>query len=270
MAAIYERLEANVATKTTPLADPALILVVDDDDFFREGVVSFLRRNDLTTLEAADAESAYALAVQHRPGAAVVDIMLPERPDTPARRDQNQGIDLVRRLKRADPTLAVVVLSAFGDRSEALLRLALEGVRGVAYLVKGCPARLLLQGLEEARAGHIMIKTTDPGEMAELAEKLWSHLTPPEREYVRRAVELFPMLTEREQAVALELAHAQTVEGVAVALNIAVTTAEKHIHHLYAKLGLDEADQQQPPLRKSLLLAKACWLLDMLGYGQAG
>lgn len=248
--------------------DPNLILVVDDDGFFREGVVSFLRRNGLTTLEAADAESAYALAVQRRPDAAVVDIILPERPDAPTRRDQNQGIDLVRRLKRADPTMAVVVLSAFGDRSEALLRLALEGVRGVAYLVKGCPARLLLQGLDEARAGHIMIKATDPGELADLAEKYWSQLTSLEREYIRRAVELFPTLTEREQAVALELAHAQTVEGAAVALNIAMTTIEKHIHHLYAKLGLDEADQQQPPLRKSLLLAKACWLLDMLGNGR--
>lgn len=255
-------------TETTRSVTSDLVLVVDDDGFFREGIVSFLRRNGLTALEADNAEAAYALAVQHRPGAAVVDIILPERFDSPARRDQNQGIDLVRRLKHAVPTMAVVVLSAFGDRSEVLLRLALEGVRGVAYLVKGCPPRLVLQGIEEARAGHIMIKATDSGELAGLAEKLWASLTTPEREHVRRAVALFPTLTEREQAVALQLAHAQTVGGVAASLNIAVTTAEKHIHHLYAKLGLDEVDQYQPPLRKSLLLAKACWLVDMLSSGR--
>lgn len=238
--------------------------------FFREHAVSFLRRRGHETLEAADSQTALALAEQHRPAAAVIDIVLSPSPHAPDRKEGNEGIELARRLKRLSPALAVVLVSGYGDRSDAILQLVAEGVRGLAYLVKGyrTTPSTLLQALEDARAGHVMIRAGEPGETVALAGRFWARLTPDERGYVRRAVALLPGLTAREREIAYAIAHAQTISGIAIALNISPPTVEKHVNHIYSKLELDRADRQQPPLRKSLLLAKACWLLDMLSNGE--
>lgn len=247
--------------------DPDLILVVDDDIFFRESIASFLKRRHFATLEAGDGESALELAVRYKPLAALIDVVLPEHPHDKARKEHSFGVELARQLKRTDPMMAVVLLSAYGDRSDAVLKLAAEGVRGLAYLIKGyrTGTAALLRALEETRAGHVMIQANEPNQTASLAERFWARLTPEERGFVRRAVELFPTLSPREREIAYAFAHAQTIEGVATDLNISVPTVEKHVNHIYSKLELDRMALRQSPLRKSLLLAKACWLLDLLG-----
>jgi DNA-binding NarL/FixJ family response regulator len=244
-----------------------LVLVVDDDVFFRRSVVSLLKRRRYETLEAADAQSAYQLAVDKLPGAVVVDIVLPERPHIRSRTDDNHGVELVRLLKTTDPSIAAVLVSAFPDRSHVILPLASAGVRGLAYLIKGIGTNgsVLLQALRETRAGYVLIRTDEPGGAAALAARFRRYLTEDEMALIGRASVLFPTLTNREVEVAYLLAHAQTVEGVAVRLNISPDTAEKHISRIYHKLELDRADDYNPSLRKSLLLAKTCWLLDLLG-----
>ena len=247
-------------------AIPNLVLVVDDDVFFRESIAAFLKRHNYATLEAADLHSAYELAIQNRPSLAIVDIVLPPAPHEPPLATRNVGIELVRRLKQQDARMGAVLFSAYGNRSRAVLQLAVEGVHGLAYIMKGYRSGRveLLQALEEVRAGHIMIRVDELDETAQLADRLWKRLTLEERELVGRAVVLFPTLSDRECDVARALAHGQTVEAAGTMLSISARTVEKHINHIYSKLELDRADAFDPSLRKSLLLAKAVWLLDML------
>ncbi len=261
------RTEASIIVDTKPTCQANLVLVVDDDVFFREGVGGFLRRRGYVTLEAADSQTALALAERHRPAAVIIDIVLPSAPRAADSKEDNEGVELTRLLKRMAPTMAVVLVSELGDRSDAVLQLVTEGVRGLAYLAKGYrtgPAALL-QALEETRASHVIIRANEPSSGTVLAKRFWARLTPEERHYVRRAVALLPHLTVRERQTAYAIAHAQTISSIATALNIAPPTVEKHVNHIYGKLELDEAALQQPPLRKSLLLAKACWLLELLG-----
>lgn len=255
-----------------PPANPNLVLVVDDDVFFRESVVAFLKRHNYTTLEAADVRSAYELALQAHPAVAIVDIVLPAEPHQPAQADQNQGIELVRRLKKLDARMGAILVSAYGNRSRAVLQLAVEGFHGLAYITKGYASgpAVLLQALNETRAGHVLIRVNEEDETSQLAARLWKRLTAEERELVGRAVSLFPTLSDREREVARALAHGQTVEAVAKTLTISVATAEKHINHIYNKLELNRAEAYNPPLRPAVLLAKAVWLLDMLESGDGG
>jgi len=255
-----------VDTEPAWQAKPNLVLVVDDDVFFRESIVAFLRRRGFTTLEAGDFETAYNLAAEARPTAAIIDLVLPPGPNQPVHVDQNLGVELARRLKQLDPTIAVVLFSAFGNRSRAVLTLAVEGFSGLAYITKGYnsgPATLL-QALKETRAGHVLILVDQEDEAGQLASRFWQRLTPEERQLVSRAVALFPTLTDRESEIARALGHGLTVQAVAEKLGISIRTAEKHINHIYSKLELDRADAFDPPLRKSVLLAKTVWLLDML------
>lgn len=269
---ISPKVAVPVETEPAQQDSSPFVLVVDDDIFFREHVASFLRRRHFEVLEAADSQSAYALAIRHHPMVAIVDIVLPKHPLAPAQTNRNQGIELASRLKQADRSMAVVIYSGFPDRSRAVLELAAEGVRGLAYIVKGFrsgPA-VLLQAIEEARAGHIMIRSDEPDGATSLVDQFWARLTAKEQELIGRAVELFPTLSAREREVAFALAHAQTVQGTADLLGMAEATAEKHINHIYSKLELDRADLEESPLRKSILLAKVCWLVELQGDQEGG
>jgi CheY-like chemotaxis protein len=53
------------------------VLVVDDEPIVREVVVSYLRRDGFTTLEAGDGHEARRLLEQRDPSLVVLDLMLP-------------------------------------------------------------------------------------------------------------------------------------------------------------------------------------------------
>jgi len=105
----------------------ARILVVEDDPDNRRIVVKVLAVDGYTTLEAADGESAFALARREHPDAILMDLAMPGV----------DGWEAARRLK-ADPATAdipIVALTAFalrGDEDRA------REAGCDAYLAKPC------------------------------------------------------------------------------------------------------------------------------------
>jgi len=88
----------------------ARILVVEDDPDNRRIVVKVLAVDGYTTLEAADGESAVALARREHPDAILMDLAMPGV----------DGWEAARRLK-ADPATAdipIVALTAFALRGD--------------------------------------------------------------------------------------------------------------------------------------------------------
>lgn len=75
-----EQVQAQADKPLSAGFEPCVVLVVDDNDFNRDGVALYLRSLGMTTLEAGDEATAYAIAVTERPGAAVVDIVIPTTP----------------------------------------------------------------------------------------------------------------------------------------------------------------------------------------------
>ena len=112
----------NEAKRTAPR-----ILVVEDDPDNRRIVVKVLAVDGYTTLEAADGESAVALARREHPDAILMDLAMPGV----------DGWEAARRLK-ADPATAdipIVALTAFalrGDEDRA------REAGCDAYLAKPC------------------------------------------------------------------------------------------------------------------------------------
>jgi DNA-binding NarL/FixJ family response regulator len=99
------------------------VLLADDDERFRGLVRSVLEDDGYAVVaEAGDASGAIALAAEHDPDIAVVDLVLPGA----------QGLSAVRAIREARPTRAVLVLSSLFDpavEQEA-------GELGVGYLDK--------------------------------------------------------------------------------------------------------------------------------------
>ncbi len=243
--------------------DNHLVLIVDDNDFNRDGLVLYLQNSGYATLEAADAATAYTLAEIHHPDSAVVDIVIPTVPGGPAQIAYSVGVELTRRLKVLDPALGIVLFSAYEDRGREIWALIREGVRGVAYLLKGSRPERLRQALDDVRAGHVILDGDAAAGKSQLVEELRAHLSPLERPWVERAVRLLPTLSPREEEVARWLAASYNTQGIVETLGISQKTVEHHVRSLYDKLGLSDVDTAAPTLRKATLLAKACMIYDL-------
>lgn len=247
----------------TPSDETHLVLIVDDNDFNRDGLVLYLRGYGYQTLEAGDAATAYDLAAAHRPDSAVVDIVMPAAPGGLAQISRSVGVDLARRLKALDPAMGVVLFSAYEDRGGEIWELIREGVHGLAYVLKGSRPERLRQALDDARAGHVVLDGDAALGKSQLVQELRDRLSPQERPWVERAVRLMPTLSPREQEVARWLAASHNTQGLIESLGISQKTVEHHISNLYDKLGLSDVDTVAPTLRKATLLAKACMLYDL-------
>jgi DNA-binding NtrC family response regulator len=88
-----------------PPASLRTFLLVDDDDMIRGSLRSFLERHGHAVVEANCVAEAQARLRAARLDAAVVDFQLPD----------GDGLDVLRRLRAADASLPVVMLTAHGS-----------------------------------------------------------------------------------------------------------------------------------------------------------
>ncbi len=89
------------------------VLVVDDDPTVREVVATYLRRDGLEVLEAADGPAALAADAAAQPDLVVLDLMLPGL----------DGLEVFRRLRARRGGVPVVMLTARGDEADRVLGL---------------------------------------------------------------------------------------------------------------------------------------------------
>ncbi len=136
------------------------ILVVEDDNLFRKLLVAAFNDRGYDAVGVPDAASAIRHAERDSPEMAVVDLRLPDQ----------SGLDVVRELKRVDPSTAIVVLTGYGS-----IATALESVRlgAVHYLTKPTDADRILAAFQHGLASRPRDLTTDPPSLARVE---WEHL----------------------------------------------------------------------------------------------
>jgi two-component system response regulator RegA len=139
----------------------ASILVVDDDEVFRNRLARALRDRGHEVRTAANAEEALALAQAESPEYAVVDLKMPGR----------GGLQLLAELKALDPSTAVVVLTGYGS-----IATALEAVRRGAldYVAKPVDADELLAAF--GRPGAVPAALPETAATPTLARAEWEHI----------------------------------------------------------------------------------------------
>jgi DNA-binding response OmpR family regulator len=97
-------------SENAPSDGQPVILAADDDPDIRELVAFRLERAGYTVLQAADGEEALALALEHTPDLAVLDVMMPKM----------DGFELVRRLRAEEATkrMPIIMLTARAQDSD--------------------------------------------------------------------------------------------------------------------------------------------------------
>ncbi len=115
--------------------------MAEDETIIRLDLVELLRRAGLEVVgEARDGEEAVALAREHEPDLAIMDVKMPKL----------DGIEAARRILDERP-IPIVMLTAYGQE-ELVARAVEAGVFG--YLVKPFRESDLLPAIQTARARH--------------------------------------------------------------------------------------------------------------------
>jgi DNA-binding NarL/FixJ family response regulator len=185
------------------------VVLVDDHTAFVDLLkFAFGGLDDMDCVGTAGSlAEAEAVVARHRPDIAIVDLMLGD----------DDGLELVGRLRASHPDLVIVVASARSDAS-TMASVAAAGGNGFAPK-RGALAELLT-----------ILRSAGPRTMS-IASSLQLTTTPPitDRLPVR--------LTDRETEVLALLARGTPVSAIADILNITLSTCRTYVRNLHSKLG---------------------------------
>jgi DNA-binding NarL/FixJ family response regulator len=218
------------------------VLVADDQKVVREGIVMLLGL--LPGIEvvgaAGDGEEAVALAAAHLPDVVLMDLRMP----------RCDGVEATRRIRAAQPSTEVVVLTTYAD-DDSLFPALQAGARG--YLTKDAGAEEIARAITDVRAGAAGLSpqiqrrllerfatpsAVDPAPTAAPAA------APVGKADALPALPALPDgLTAREAEVLGLIADGLSNTEIAARLFVSMATVKTHINNLFAKTGVRDRAQ---------------------------
>ena len=134
------------------------LLIVDDHEIVRQGLVALLDRREgfAVVAEAGTVAEAIEQAERHHPDIVVMDVRLPD----------GSGIEACREIRAEMPDTKVVMLTSYPDE-EAVLSAIVAGASG--YLLKQIRARDLVAALEAVGRGESLL---DPAVTEKVLERI--------------------------------------------------------------------------------------------------
>lgn len=194
------------------------LLIADDHTVVREGIRGLLRLDSRFTIvaEAADGDSAVALAREHMPDVVLLDLMMPGM----------GGVEATRAIRVASPRSHIMILTSSDD--DELAFAAIEA-GAQSFLLKSMRGELLLQAVESASLGE---STLHPA----IAQRILAAM----HRARQPVVDPFAQLTERELEVLRKLAQGGSNMKIATSLGISEKTVKAHLSSIMSKLNLTD------------------------------
>jgi DNA-binding NarL/FixJ family response regulator len=203
--------------------DETRVLVVDDHDLFRTGLVNLLSDQGVSVVgEAATGETALRLVQELAPDVVVMDLNMPGI----------SGVDATREIATVAPRTRVVVLTISADGGD-VVDAVMAGACG--YLLKDSSVQQLVNGIRAAAAGDSLIS---PQIAAKVLELLRAQTTASPR-----AAGAATDLSDRELEVLKLIAIGKDNAEIAQALFISPKTVKNHISNILMKLQIENRIQ---------------------------
>ncbi|WP_037676685.1 response regulator transcription factor [Streptomyces griseus] len=209
------------------------MLIADDHTVVRAGLRALLEGEaDLDVVaEAGSAEEAVRLAAGLEPDVVLMDLRFSG--NGAGGGAGIDGIEAVRRLATAAPTVAVVMLTSYSGRAD-VVRAIEAGARG--YVLKAGPPEELFRAVRGAAAGAM-------GLAPEIVGELVGQVVSPRAELTGREVEVIRLMAE-----------GRSNRAIAEALFLSEATVKTHLVRVYRKLGVDNrAAAVSEAVRRGLL-----------------
>ena len=190
-------------TGTSPEADRPLVILVDDDDGFREALYELMLSVGLDAIGFASTRDLLKAELPNRPGCFVCDVRMPGV----------SGLDLQQQLAASGDIKPIIFLTAHGD-----IPMSVQAMKAgaVDFLTKPVRDQTLLDAVTVA------IQT----DIAQRAEA----------QLVKRHLERFAMLTPRERQVLRDVALGRLNKQIAFDLGISEVTVKLHRGNVMKKM----------------------------------
>lgn len=203
---------------------PLRILLVEDDELFRLGLVTRLQQEEGLEViaEAEDGEAAIELVGDRSLDLVLLDVGLPGI----------GGIEACRQIKQQQPNLPVLVLTSHFQKP-LIARLIEAKAQG--YCLKGIPAESLILAIRSVAAGASWWDSTATQEIYAAFQA--APLTPELEQSSEN------LLTRREQEILALVAKGQSNQEIAKTLYIAPGTVRVHVHTILQKLDVRDRTQ---------------------------
>jgi DNA-binding NarL/FixJ family response regulator len=212
------------------------VVIADDEVLLREGLARLLGEVGVEVVATVgDAARLLDVVARERPDVAVVDIKMP-----PTHTDE--GLVSALTIRERHGETGVLVLSHYLD-SRYATRLIEHNPRGVGYLLKErvSDVVVLIDALRRIAEGECVV---DPTIVSRLFDR-------------RRAHSPLDQLTEREREVLSLMAEGFSNAKIATRLALSPKTVERHIGHIFDRLGLPESSDSHRRVQAVLALLRS-------------
>jgi len=203
--------------------DELRVLLVDDHDLFRSGLVNLLSEHGLHVVgEAENGDVALRLVRELAPDVVIMDLNMPGP----------SGVDVIRQMTSIAPLTRVVVLTISADDND-IINAVMGGACG--YLLKDSSVDQLIAGIHSAAAGESLISPQIAAKMLQILRA--------QRSSVDAAETIRAELSEREIEVLKLIASGNDNAEIARALFISPKTVKNHISNILMKLQMENRIQ---------------------------
>jgi two-component system, NarL family, response regulator DevR len=198
------------------------MLVVDDHEVVRQGLVSLLdRRSGFEVVaQAGSVAESIAQAARFEPDLVIMDVRLPD----------GSGIEACREIRAARPETRVIMLTSFPDE-EAVLSAIIAGASG--YLLKQIRGRELVSALEAVGRGESLLDPAVTEKVLERVRRLASGGSNDE----------LAELTAQERKILLLVADGKTNKEIASDVFLSDKTVKNYVSSILSKLNLQRRTQ---------------------------
>lgn len=198
--------------------EPIRVLVVDDHDVVRKGIITYLMTEDDIEIvgEASSGFDGAKLAKDLNPDVILMDLIM----------DNGTGIEATEEIMKDKPEIKIIILTSYYDDEKVFP--ALEA-GAFSYMLKTSSADEIAQAIKKAAKGENVIEPKVAGAMM-------SRIRTPER---------MPheLLTERELEVLICIGNGLTNNEISEKLFIGIKTVKTHVSNILSKLDVQDRTQ---------------------------
>lgn len=207
------------------------IAIVDDHQFFREGLRKYIElEDDMRVVAECDNGADALLAVRtETPDILLLDVNLPNM----------NGLQITRLVKADFPQVGIIVLTAYHD-GEQVLHAMRSGA--AAYCPKDITPDRLIEIIREVNEGYFVVgdeRMTSDTLQAWINALLEAYAGP----YTLDAEEHFIPLSPREMEILQFVTHGMSNKEIAHQLSISQQTVKNHMTSILKKLNVQDRTQ---------------------------
>jgi two-component system, NarL family, response regulator DevR len=205
------------------VSSPTRLLIVDDHELVRHGLMALLKRREefLVVAEAGTVADSIEQARRHQPDIVIMDVHLPD----------GSGVEACRAIRAELPETRVVMFTSDPDE-EAVLSSIVAGASG--YLLKQISGRDLVAALETVVHGGSLLDPAVTDRVLDRIRRIASGATESDE---------IAQLTSQERKILLLVAEGKTNKEIAGEIFLSDKTVKNYVSSILAKLNLERRAQ---------------------------